>query len=113
MYTITLANGMKLKDLELNGNNYISKEAIDDSAFVNNLAAVTITDGKVTESYTDMVLIGNRVEDGCSWFVLGEKTAQEKAQEKTEQLITSTADGVTDVQVALAEVYELILMGGI
>ena len=113
MYTITLANGTKLKNLELNGNNYISKEVIDDSVFANNLSAVTIADGKDTESYTDMVLISNRVEDGCSWFVLGEKTVQEKAQEKMEQLIASTANGVTDVQLALAEVYELILIGGI
>lgn len=81
MYTITLADGTKLKNLELNGNNYIAKEVIDDSVFAGNLAAVTITDGKSTESYTDMVLISNRVENGHSWFILGEPNLQEKAIE--------------------------------
>ena len=43
--------------------------------------------------------------------VLGEKTAQQKAMERIETLLTSNADSITDVQVALAEVYEMILGG--
>ena len=79
--------------------------------FEGNLATVTITDGETTETYTDMRLMSNRVEDGRSWFVLGEKTAQQKAMERIETLLTSNADSITDVQVALAEVYEMILGG--
>ena len=111
MYKITLAGGTELENLELNGNNYIAEGVIEDSVFEGNLATVTITDGETTETYTDMRLMSNRVEDGRSWFVLGEKTAQQKAMERIETLLTSNADSITDVQVALAEVYEMILGG--
>lgn len=113
MYTITLANGTKLENLELNGNNYIAEGVIEDSVFQDNLASVTITDGKTTETYTDMVLISNRVDGGRSWFILGEKSPQEKAMERINTLLESNANSITDVQIALAEVYELVLMGGI
>lgn len=111
MYTITLNDGTKLTNLELNGNNYIAEGVIKDSVFNGNLAKVTITDGKTTETYEDMVLISNRVDGGRSWFILGEKTAQEKAAEKIENLLKANTDSITDVQVALAEVYEMILGG--
>lgn len=111
MYKITLANGTALENLELNGNNYIAEGVIEDSVFEGNLDTVTITDGDTTESYTDMQLLSNRVEDGHSWFVLGEKSAQQKAMEQIEKLITSNADSITDVQVALAEIYESMLGG--
>lgn len=111
MYTITLADGTKLKNLELNGNNYISETAIEDSVFEGNLDTVKISDGSTTETFTDMRLMSNIVRDGRSWFVLGEKSAQQKAMEQMEKLYTTNADSITDVQVALAEVYEMILGG--
>lgn len=111
MYKITLADGTELENLELNGNNYIAEGVIEDSVFEGNLGTVTITDGETTETYTDMRLMSNRVEDGRSWFVLGEKSTQQKAMEKMEKLLSSNADSITDVQMALAEVYELILGG--
>lgn len=111
MYEITLADGTKLKNLEMNGNNYIAEGVLEDSVFEGKLATVTITDGTNTETHTDMRLMSNRVEDGRSWFVLGEKSAQEKAMERINKLLSSNADSITDVQVALAEVYELILGG--
>ena len=111
MFTITLADGTVLKNLELNGNNYIAEGVIDDAVFKDNLATVTITDGKTTETYEDMVLLSHRVDGGRSWIVLGEKSAQEKAMERINALIDANADSLTDLQVALAEVYELILGG--
>lgn len=111
MYTITLADGTKLKNLELNGNNYISKTVIEDSVFEGNLDTVKISDGSTTETFTDMRLMSNIVRDGRSWFVLGEKSAQQKAMERMEKLYTTNADSITDVQMALAEVYEMILGG--
>ena len=83
MYKITLADGTKLENLELNGNNYIAEGVIDDSVFKDNLATVTITDGDNTETYTDMVLISNRVDGGRSWFILGVKSEKEKQEEAT------------------------------
>ena len=81
MYKITLAYGTVLDNLELNGNNYIAEGVIDDSVFEGNLDTVKINDGETTETFTDMRLMSNRVVDGKSWFVLGEKTAQQKKEE--------------------------------
>lgn len=81
MYTITLSNGTKLENLELNGNNYISEQIIEDSVFEGSLDTVEISDGETTETFTDMRLMSNRVDNGKSWFVLGEKTAQQKKEE--------------------------------
>lgn len=112
MYKITLADGTVLKNLELNGNNYIAEGVIDDAVFKDNLATVTITDGKTTETYEDMVLLSHRVDGGRSWIVLGEKSAQEKAMERINAMLSSAAaDSITDVQLALAEVYEMMLGG--
>ena len=109
MYQITLHDGTVLDELELNGNNFISEKVIDDSVFNGNLDTVTITDGEKTEVFTDMKLLSNRVDNGKSWFVLGEKTAQEKAMERLVASLTVNAESITDVQLALAEVYEMIL----
>ena len=111
MYTITLANGTKLENLELNGSNYISETVIEDSVFEGNLDTVKISDGSTTETFTDMRLMSNIVRDGRSWFVLGEKSAQQKAMERIEKLYTTNADSITDIQIALAEVYEMMLGG--
>lgn len=81
MYTITLNDGTKLENLELNGNNYIAEGVIEDSVFEGNLDTVVISDGEVTETYTDMMLMSNIVREGKSWFVLGEKTQQQKKDE--------------------------------
>ena len=80
-YKITLHDGTVLENLELNGNNYIAEGVIEDSVFTDNLATVTITDGTATETYEDMVLLSNRVDGGRSWFILGEKTEQQKKEE--------------------------------
>lgn len=95
MYTITLNNGTKLENLELNGNNYIAEGVIEDSVFQNNLASVTITDGKTTETYTDMVLISNRVDGGRSWFILGVKSEKEKQEEATARRIAELEQAMT------------------
>ena len=81
MYTIILADGTRLENLELNGNNYIAKGIIEDSVFENNLDTVTITDGETSTIFTDMRLMSNIVRDNRSWFVLGEKSAQQKKEE--------------------------------
>lgn len=95
MYTITLNNGTKLENLELNGNNYIAEGVIEDSVFQDNLASVTITDGKTPETYTDMVLISNRVDGGRSWFILGVKSEKEKQEEATARRIAELEQAMT------------------
>ena len=111
MYQITLHNGTVLDELELNGNNFISEKVIDDSIFNGNLDTVTISNGKTTETYTDMKLLSNRVDNGKSWFVLGEKTEHEKTMERLVAALSVNAESITDVQLALAEIYEMIIGG--
>lgn len=111
MYTITLSDGTKLKNLELNGNNYISNTILEDSVFEGKLDTVVISDGEKSETFTDMKLMSNRVDGGKSWFVLGEKTAQEKKEEAIATVLAANVGSITDLQLALAEVYEMILGG--
>lgn len=91
MYTIILQDGTTLENLELNGNNFISAEILNDSVFADNLGTVTVSDGETADTYTDMKLLANRVFGEKSWFVLSEKTEQEKKEEardsKIEQIL--------------------------
>ncbi len=100
MYTVKLADGTQLKNLTMNGNNFISESIIEDSVFKDNLGTVTITDNdaETSETHKDMVLVQNVSYDGeRSWFILGEQSKEEKT--------------ITDLQLAIAEVYEMILGG--
>lgn len=119
MYTITLNNGNTLKNLELNGNNFISAEIIEDSVFEGGLDTVIIAEGKNKETHTDMVLVSNRVFDDKSWFILSEKTQEQKERERVASLELENAalhetvavlEGqLVDTQLALCDVYEQVL----
>ena len=87
MYTIKLNNGTIISNLVLNGNNFISDKIISDDIFTNNLDKVEISDGKSTQIYQDMMLVANRVIDGKSWFILAEKTPEQKEKEALEKCI--------------------------
>ena len=100
MYKITLADGIELKDLELNGNNFISNTIIPDSVFDNNLKTVEVFDGENTQILTDQFLAANRVIDNKSWFVIIDKTPEMKREEE-----------MTDLQLALVEMYKSLLGG--
>ncbi len=87
MHSVKLADGTELKDLGLNGNNFISKTIIDDEVFENNLDEVTITnDDGTTEEYKDMKLVKNKACGGQSWFVLSGKSKKEKLEESLDDL---------------------------
>jgi len=104
MYTIKLYDGTLLENLELNGNNFISDKIIPDDIFTDNLNEVEISDGENTQIYQDMALVANRVIDGKSWFILAEKTPEQKEKETLKATIT-------DLQMALVEMYETLLGG--
>ena len=108
MYTITLADGKKLTGLDMNGTNYVSKEKVDETIFKDNLSTMKVSDGETETTYTDMVFV-QQMEwaDGTFYLAFREKTQQEKILE----VITANTNGLTDVQVALAEVYEMVLGG--
>lgn len=98
MYSITLSDGTVVENLELNGNNFIADKVIDSSLFEGKLNPMHISDGTTAETHKDWVLLSNIVHDGRSWLVFGEKSEGEKQAEK-----------ITDLQMALAEVYEMII----
>ena len=108
MYTITLANGKKLTGLDMNGTNYVSKEKVDEIIFKDNLSTMKVSDGKTETTYTDMVFI-QQMEwaDGTFYLAFREKTKEEKLV----AALNATSNSITDVQVALAEVYEMVLGG--
>ena len=108
MYTITLANGTKLSELDMNGTNYVSKEKVDETIFKNNLSTMKVSNGETETTYTDMVFV-QQMEwvDGTFYLAFRENTKEEKLA----AAISANANSVTDVQVALAEVYEMILGG--
>lgn len=107
-YTIRLADGRELTGLDKNGDNFVSTEKVDESIFENNLSTMTIFDGNTEEVFNDMVFI-QQMEwpDGTFYLAFREKTQQEKIFD----VIRANTNGLTDVQVALAEVYEMILGG--
>ena len=88
MYSIKLNNGTILTNLILNGNNFISDKIIPDDIFTDNLNEVEISDGENTHIYNDMMLAANRVIDGKSWFILAEKTPEQKEKEELENNIS-------------------------
>ena len=97
MYKITLADGTTLENLVLNGNNFIAQTAVDDAVFKDNMATVTITnleDG-TAEQLEDGVLLSNIVREGCSWLVLGQKSAEQKAEEARDKEIAELRRAMT------------------
>lgn len=115
MYTIQLADGRKLEGLGRNGSNYISQNKVDVAIFANNLSTMTIRDedtGEETVLHDAELIAQQRWPDG--WYIcFRELSPQEKAFAAIQQALASNADSMTDIQVALAEVYEMILGGGV
>lgn len=108
MYSIKLANGNTLSNLELNGNNFISETILEDSIFEDGLSVVEISDGTKTETHTDMKLIANRVDGGKSWFILVDKTEREKATERLYEKLELEDISIADIKTALVELSSLI-----
>ena len=77
--TIALSNGTELTGLELNGNNYISPEKLTEDTFADGLSPVVING----EEHEQMALVQCiQHEDGRTWFILRDVTAEEVAQAK-------------------------------
>jgi len=94
MYSVKLADGTELKNLELNGNNFISKTLIDDDIFKDNLDTVTIISEEGSIEYNDMKLIQNKIYGNESWFILAEKTRDEIEKERFYQLLADLTEVV-------------------
>lgn len=107
MYTITLADGRTISDLELNGTNYVSEVKVDEHIFEHNLSTMRVSDGENENTYTDMIFVQQMEIDGKYYLAFRVKTQTEKLAES----IIKNSSSVTDMQMALAEVYEMIAGG--
>ena len=81
-YRITLADGTVLDNLTMNGNNFISEEAIDASIFDGTCSPVIINDGTNEEIHEHMDLVQVTTVDKKSWFVLRDIPQKELEQTK-------------------------------
>ena len=98
MYQITLKDGTIIKDLELNGNNFISKTEITESMFADNLETVTISDGTNESVQENMKLVQISNMNDEYWFVLAVKSKQEVEND--------------ELRKRLADLAEIVLLGG-
>lgn len=98
-YTIKLADGRELTGLTKNGNNYVSKKKVDETIFTDNLATMTVSDGETEITFKNVELVQQMEFPDGFYLCFRELTKAELT--------------VTNLQEALAEVYELIVGGGI
>ena len=98
-YTIKLADGRELTGFTKNGDNYVSKEKVDETIFKDNLATMTVSDGVTETKYKNVEFI-QQMEFPDGFYLCFREISEEEL-------------AVTDLQEALAEMYELIVGGGI
>ena len=82
IYTVTLADGREIRDLTLNGNNFISKTPIDTELFKNNLCPTTIRCGEAEKIHENMEFLGETSVDGEHGFILRDISPQKLAEMK-------------------------------
>lgn len=111
-YTITLADGQQLTELELNGSNFISNTKVDESIFEDNLETMTVSDGENKTVYHDVEFIQQmQWSDGTYYLAFRELSEQEKTMKSIQESLSDSDSSVTDLQVALTEIYEMMLGG--
>lgn len=74
IYTITLANGDKITNLKLNGNNFVSERQVTEDMFEGNLSRVIISSEDGSMEFHNMELIQiTTYDNGETWyFILAE-----------------------------------------
>lgn len=77
IYKITLADGTEIKNLRLNGNNFISDALVAAEIFDGNCSSVIINDGENDELHDNMELVQVTPVGEEYWFVLRDITAAE------------------------------------
>lgn len=73
---------------------------------------MTIEGPDGSQVHEDMKLVQiTKVSAKAYWFILADKTAEEKQKELAAAALATNANSITDLQLALAEVYEMIIGG--
>lgn len=73
LYTMILANGNAIDNLELNGNNYVSDIEVSTDTFRGGISPVKISDGKKEETLDNMELVRIANWENKWWILLQEK----------------------------------------
>lgn len=111
-YTITLADERKLTGLGKNGDNFVSAERVDEGVFKDNLSVMTVSNGGTETVYHNAELIQQQEWADGSWYLaFREQSPQERAMAALNKAVSDHANSMTDLQLALAEVYEMMLGG--
>lgn len=105
MYKIKLANGTIIKNVQINGNNYIPKK-LNRDIFANNLDEITVTDsdGNAETLYNQKVQFAN-IGD-VETFVLTEKTKEELENEQLKQENEMLSEAVTELTMLMSMTLE-------
>ena len=117
MWKMILSDGTELTGFSQNGNNYVSLEKVEESVFAGNLSTLTLTDGAEEIVLRNAELVQQAhyegvpgLEDG--WYLcFREKTPQEMVAESLRSAAERSSGELSDLQLALAEVYEMMLGG--
>lgn len=97
-FKITLGDGTMLENLRLNGNNYISRAAISEDIFTEEaLREVEITDGETTEVLEDVILIQLVKYGNEYWFILAEKSPEQKEKEELYAELEAQAEAIMEL----------------
>ena len=97
-FKITLDDGTVLENLRLNGNNYISTEELTENDFEGKLSEVTIQDDSGKETVLeDVVLIQVQQYGNEWWFILAEKSPEQKEKEKLLADIEAQAEAIQEL----------------
>lgn len=110
MVKITLANGVVLDNIEINGDNYVSPVEISEATFADGLSKVVISDGESETTYTDMILVQvTKYKNVEGWFfVLREMTAAEKQDKVLAETVATLSKQGDETETAVAELGELV-----
>lgn len=95
-YTLTLSDGSKLENLQLNGNNFLSETEVTPATFAGKLSEVRITASSTPteplpypETMHDAELVqitpASETPDGKWWFILREIPEEERYRKEMEQ----------------------------
>lgn len=80
-YTITLADGIQLTNLGLNGTCYVSADKVDESIFEGNLDTMTISAGETANTYHNMMFVA-QMEHPDGWYLAFTPKSREQLQEE-------------------------------
>lgn len=92
IFSISLANGTQISNLELNGNNFISKNKIVPEIFEGGLTEVYVSGNKGTVYVIKNAKLIQILEDKTTntwWFILAEKSIEELMFEQMAANISS------------------------